>query len=173
MTQYVIVLVGRKVPPVFEVCGVNHVLGMDLFEGGAQGRSLPHILCSATPVHPAQWNRTRIGGLSLATEMKLIQSEVLGSFHSEATRVVIPRGGHFDGAEPFIRWCPGAVAPAHPCAPRHRCMAQASFSTGSRSHLLPAQWSLPHIHVLRDTGASLHNGIEPPTRGFSVRCSTD
>jgi hypothetical protein len=23
--------------------------------------------------------------------------------------------------------------------------------------------------VLRDTGASLHNGIEPPTRGFSIR----
>ena len=43
MTQYVIVLVGRKVPPVFEVCGVNHVLGMDLFEDGAQGRSLPAI----------------------------------------------------------------------------------------------------------------------------------
>ena len=52
MTQYVIVLVGRKVPPVFEVCGDNHVLGMDLIEDGAQGRSLPHILCSATPVHP-------------------------------------------------------------------------------------------------------------------------
>ena len=43
--------------------------------------------------------------------------------------------------------------------------------------------SLPHIHVLRDTGAwprpasrpvpgltfSMHNGIEPPTRGFSIR----
>ncbi len=29
------------------------------------------------------------------------------------------------------------------------------------------RWSLPAIHGLRDTGASLHNGIEPPTRGFS------
>ncbi len=29
--------------------------------------------------------------------------------------------------------------------------------------------SLPHIYVLRDTGASLHIGIEPPTRGFSIR----
>ena len=27
--------------------------------------------------------------------------------------------------------------------------------------------SLPAIHGLRNTGASLHNGIEPPTRGFS------
>jgi hypothetical protein len=29
--------------------------------------------------------------------------------------------------------------------------------------------SLPAIRGLRDTGASLHIGIEPPTRGFSVR----
>jgi len=29
------------------------------------------------------------------------------------------------------------------------------------------RWSLSAIHGLCDTGASLHNGIEPPTRGFS------
>ena len=29
--------------------------------------------------------------------------------------------------------------------------------------------SLSAIHGLRDTGVSLHNGIEPPTRGFSIR----
>jgi len=27
---------------------------------------------------------------------------------------------------------------------------------------------LPAIRGLRGTGASLHNGIEPPTRGFSI-----
>ena len=59
--------------------------------------------------------------------------------------------------------------------------AQAGLSTGSPSHLLspspwpsrhrcvPAQWSLSAIRGLRDTGASLHNGIEPLTRGFSIR----
>jgi len=31
------------------------------------------------------------------------------------------------------------------------------------------RWSLSAIHGLRDTGASWHNGIEPPTRGFSIR----
>jgi len=30
------------------------------------------------------------------------------------------------------------------------------------------RWSLSAIHGLRDTGASMHNGIEPPTRGFSI-----
>ena len=47
------------------------------------------------------------------------------------------------------------VALGHPWPSRHRC--------------IPAQWSLLAIPGLRDTGASLHNGIEPPTRGFSVR----
>ena len=30
------------------------------------------------------------------------------------------------------------------------------------------RWSLSAIHGLRDTGASMHNGIELPTRGFSI-----
>jgi hypothetical protein len=32
--------------------------------------------------------------------------------------------------------------------------------------------SLSAIRGLRDTGASLHIGIEPPTRGFSVRVTS-
>ena len=37
------------------------------------------------------------------------------------------------------KWCPGAVTLGHPWPLRHRC--------------IHAQWSLPHIRVLRDTGA--------------------
>jgi len=47
-----------------------------------------------------------------------------------------------------LKWCPGAVTLGHPWPSRHRC--------------IPAQWSLSAIRGLRDTGASLHNGIEPP-----------
>ena len=61
----------------------NHFDGAEPHENGAQGR-----------------NRTRIGGLSLIYGSSFTQSEVRSGFHWEATRVVIPRGGHFDGAEP-------------------------------------------------------------------------
>jgi len=58
--------------------------------------------------------------------------------------------GHGPG-QPLDRF---PVSPS-PWPARHRC--------------IPAQWSLSAIHGLRDTGASLHNGIEPATRGFSIR----